>query len=494
MHHSHPKPIPEYADKRYFRTELLESHSSSEAQIIASTSQMRIDKGRTQKNRTFPKESKSIKDQTCFRMEKMPPRLQPSIPPQDICHGNAYKPKSNTWDSNSRLVQGPPPVDRNLKPDMQLYKSKGDPTVHSQSNHERSMPDKERTATMPLNITSPTPSEEEEDIGMASKEVIDIRRIKDFTAKEGEIQDTGHVLVKDNFQKKQHLEGTTSEFIPEWNCLEDGGKEAHVADVRGKRNAVQEGLKRQLKGQNIEKSLSSFEIIMTERYLSTSPDEHQSEIITVEGTNDNQVEVVMKESPWTTTRQTVKTTNTKKMSEYVPKNRKEKEQKENTWVMTEQHAPVIALPATITGTDNHLLEYEPKTNEDHEEEKEDPGTFTRIATVTATQQLSKPKKPYKQEEHQDYETIISLLHDLVNKPESLHPQDEHITFLMSLVPYVKHVPESLQLSMRVSVMNTIISYIPSLSDNSGHTASHSTGRHQRHTAPLPPPPNPAKTL
>ncbi|XP_040191363.1 uncharacterized protein LOC120924459 isoform X1 [Rana temporaria] len=183
----------------------------------------------------------------------------------------------------------------------------------------------------------------------------------------------------------------------------------------------------------------------------------------------------------TPTRQHTTTTASQKISKYVPKKTKDQvRQKEDSLAYTKQH-----VPATTTCK---ISKHIPKKTEEQEEHKKDSGTSTQGASIdTATQPISESMSLYVQEEEQCYETVINLLQNLLNKQESIHPQDEHITFLMSLAPYIKHVPESQQLSMRVSVMNTILSFIPSLSDSYHSlttTQSPFTDDHQRQaTAP-----------
>ncbi|XP_073466164.1 cytokine-dependent hematopoietic cell linker isoform X2 [Aquarana catesbeiana] len=172
---------------------------------------------------------------------------------------------------------------------------------------------------------------------------------------------------------------------------------------------------------------------------------------------EDQVEQTGDIMPSTT--QHITSTASQKISKYLLKKTKDQVgQKEDSLAYTKQHVP----STTTCKISKHIT----KKTEEQEEHKKGSGISTQGASIAiSTQPISESMSLYRQEEEQCYETIINLLQNLLNKQESIHPQDEHITFLMSLAPYIKHVPESQQLSMRVSVMNTILSFIPSLSDS-----------------------------
>ncbi|XP_077333907.1 uncharacterized protein LOC143975405 [Lithobates pipiens] len=188
----------------------------------------------------------------------------------------------------------------------------------------------------------------------------------------------------------------------------------------------------------------------------------------------------------TSTRQHTTSTASQKIPKYVLKKTKDQVvQKEDSLAYTKQHVP----STTTCKISKHI----PKKTEEQGDHEKGSWISTQASIATATQPISEPMSLYRKEEEQCYETVIKLLQNLLNKQESIHPQDEHITFLMSLAPYIKHVPESQQLSMRVSVMNTILSFIPSLSDSYHSlttTQSPFTEDRQRQATA----PHPSKTL
>ncbi|XP_072262537.1 cytokine-dependent hematopoietic cell linker isoform X1 [Pyxicephalus adspersus] len=490
MQHSNIKEPSEYADKRYFRPDM--EIQSTEAQMIAATSQVHINR-RTKINSPRPKDSHSVKDYKHSNMDsRVPPRFPSQINPKNHSSRKNYESESKMRDLFVDSIQGPP-VDRNLKPEK-LRQSK----VNTQSSNGRSMPKCSDTNEKIANIQSNTVpgkisvEEEDADTMMAIKEVIDVHQPKDFIKQKPELHDPTHISHTANFRKKQTCGDNASQTNPE--SRNEEGSQANTTDLKMKWCAVKEDLESQLITQRTRKKSAPFnEMEVAERYLSVSPNRTISDN-DIDGAKGTENKIDLNENLGSSLIHHVKM----KMSHEIPENISKKakvplpEQKKDSGRSRRKHVTAFTTHKVseyiLMKSEEHVEQKEdssaqtttatrksskciPNKHEEQEEHKESSGTCAQeVSTATATQLISEPKPFYKQEEQQCYENVINLLQDILIKQERIHPQDEHVTFLMSLAPYIKHVPESQQLLMRVRVMNTILSFIPSLSD-SHHSAT-----------------------